>query len=278
MRKAKGERRNAGVTLIELLVVLMILSLILTAAVKTWDVTLERGRFEQTRQKLDKIALAITGDPNYIVGGVRADFGFIGDMGVLPRSLTDLAVKPDWVSPPESSLWRGPYIKGTFAQSPEGYRIDAWGDTIIFHRDSLFLRSYGGGGLVNRSRWITRSLGYSVKDVLQNKVTGWVYDQFGNPPPDSLLQKSEYRLVVELNYPRNGVIYRDDYTMTPGSNGRFEFQNVPQGVHRLIVRFWCFVPPPGSCDSVVKMVTVFPRAGAQDIEVRMNVNWANPSL
>lgn len=278
MRKVKGGRRNAGVTLIELLVVLMILSLILTAAVKTWDVTLERGRFEQTRQKLDKIALAITGDPNYIVGGVRADFGFIGDMGVLPHSLADLAVKPDWVSPPESSLWRGPYIKGTFAQSPEGYRIDAWGDTIVFHRDSLFVRSYGGGGLVNRSRWITRSLGYSVKDVLQNKVTGWIFDQFGNPPPDSLLQKPEYQLVVELSYPRNGVIYRDSYTMTPGGNGRFEFQTVPQGVHRLIVRFWCFVPPPGSCDSVIRTVTVFPRAGAQDIEVRMNVNWANPSL
>ncbi|MBM3323264.1 prepilin-type N-terminal cleavage/methylation domain-containing protein, partial [candidate division WOR-3 bacterium] len=36
--------RRAGMTLLELLVVLMVLSLILTAAVKAWDVTLERGR------------------------------------------------------------------------------------------------------------------------------------------------------------------------------------------------------------------------------------------
>ncbi len=93
---------SKGVTLIELLVVLMILSLILTAAVRTWDVTLERGRFEQTRQKLDKLAKAIIGDPDYIVGGVRVDFGFVGDMGTLPRTLNDLVTSPSWVSPPES--------------------------------------------------------------------------------------------------------------------------------------------------------------------------------
>ncbi|MEO0005797.1 MAG: prepilin-type N-terminal cleavage/methylation domain-containing protein, partial [candidate division WOR-3 bacterium] len=85
-----------GVTLIELLVVLMLLSLILTAAIKTWDVTLQRGRFEQTRQKLDRLAKVITGDPNYVVDGVRADFGFVGDMGALPRTLADLVESPSW--------------------------------------------------------------------------------------------------------------------------------------------------------------------------------------
>ena len=47
--------RQRGVTLLELLVVLMILSIVLTAAVRTWDVTLERGRTETTARKLSQL-------------------------------------------------------------------------------------------------------------------------------------------------------------------------------------------------------------------------------
>jgi len=268
----KSNGKDSGLTLIELLVVIMILSLILTAAIRTWDVTLERGRFEQTRQKLDRLAKVISGDPDYVVEGMRADFGFVGDMGALPRSLSDLTTKPSWVTPPESSRWRGPYIKSTFSESPEGYRIDGWGDTIIFSRDSLFLRSYGGGGLVDRQKWLTRPLGYSLNDLLHNLVTGIVLDQRGVPPPDTLLP----RLVVQLEYPRQGVLYRDSYTPAAGSNGMFEFRDVPQGVQILRVMFWYYYPPPPRCDTVVKNVVVFPRAGARGIEVRLNLDWNNP--
>ncbi|MEN9979707.1 MAG: prepilin-type N-terminal cleavage/methylation domain-containing protein [candidate division WOR-3 bacterium] len=262
-------RIDRGVTLIELLVVIMILSVILTAAIKTWDVTLERGRFEQTRQKLDRLAKVITGDPDYVVGGVRADFGFVGDMGALPRTLSDLVNPPSWVAPPESSRWRGPYIKSTFNESPEGYRIDGWGDTIVFERDSLFLRSYGGGGLVDRKRWITKPLGYSVNDLLHNIVDGSIVDQRGVPPPDSILP----RITVQLEYPRQGVLYRDSYT--PATNGLFEFRDVPQGVQTLRVMIWHYYPPPPRCDTVTRAVTVFPRVGARGIEVRLNVDWNN---
>ncbi|MGQ9707745.1 MAG: type II secretion system protein [bacterium] len=267
MKSAAGR----GVTLIELLVVLMILSLILTAAIKTWDVTLERGRFEQTRQKLDRIAKVICGDPDYIVDGVRADFGFVGDMGALPRSLADLAESPSWVSPPESSLWRGPYVKSTFAESPQGYRIDAWGDTIIFDRDSMYLRSYGGGGMVERSRWLTKSLGYTENDLLRNTVDGTILDQRGNPPPPGLLPDNA--LIAELEYPRQGVRYRDSYTLPNNSNGQFEFRDVPQGVQRLRVILVRIYPPGQPSDTVTRMVTVFPKVGARGLEIRMNAIW-----
>ncbi len=263
---------SKGVTLVELLVVLMILSLILTAAIKTWDVTLERGRFEQTRQKLDRLAQAIVGNPDYVVGGVRVDFGFVGDMGCLPRSLADLAVKPTWVVPPESSLWQGPYIKSPFNESPEGYRIDGWGDSIIFNRDSLFLRSFGNGGLVDPKRWITRSLGYSFSELLANIVDGRVVDQRSTPPPDSLASQ----VIVELIYPRDGRRYRDTMSIRPGTNGRFDFSGVPQGVHTLRAMFWRYYPPPPRCDTVSKVITVLPKVGARDIELRMNLYWESP--
>ena len=141
--------RPSGVTLLELLVVLMILSIILTAAVKTWDVTLERGRAETTSRKLNQLVSVIVGDPDYIVAGRRADFGFVGDMGRLPDNLGELVVAPP-ASPPESSCWRGPYIRSTFNESSDGYRMDGWGDAIVYGRDSfasnesLFVRSTGG--------------------------------------------------------------------------------------------------------------------------------------
>ncbi|MEO0068434.1 MAG: prepilin-type N-terminal cleavage/methylation domain-containing protein [candidate division WOR-3 bacterium] len=262
-----------GVTLIELLVVLMLLSLILTAAIKTWDVTLQRGRFEQTRQKLDRLAKVITGDPNYVVDGVRADFGFVGDMGALPRTLADLVETPSWVSPPESSLWRGPYVKPTFAESPEGYRIDAWGDTIIFDKDSMFLRSYGGGGLVDRSRWLTRPLGYTENDLLHNNVQGIINDQRGNPPPQNDSFYIRNAIKVELDYPRQGVRYVDAYMLRKEDNGNFSFLDVPQGVHTLRVILMRIYPPGQPWDTVTKMVTVFPKVGAPGLEIRMNCLW-----
>lgn len=265
-------RIDGGVTLIELLVVLMILSIILTAAIKTWDVTLERGRFEQTRQKLDRLAKAIAGDPDYVINGVRVDFGFVGDMGCLPRTLADLASAPTWVTPPESSRWQGPYIKSSFAESPDGYRIDGWGDSIVFNRDSLFLRSYGGGGFVTPARWITKSLGYSVQDLLYNTVDGWVVDQRGVPPPDSVASS----VIIQLEYPRDGRWYRDTFSIRPATNGAFDFISVPQGVHTLRAMWWHYYPPPPRCDTVVKVLTVLPRVGARNIEVRMNVDWNNP--
>lgn len=266
-------QEGSGVTLIELLVVLMLLSLILTAAIKTWDVTLQRGRFEQTRQKLDRLAKVITGDPDYVVDGVRADFGFVGDMGTLPRTLADLVESPSWVSPPESSLWRGPYIKPTFAESPQSYRLDAWGDSIIFEKDSMFLRSYGGGGLVDRTRWMTRPLGYTENDLLHNTVDGIIVDQRGNPPPDNVEFYNNNALQAELEYPRQGVRYLDAYMLRKEDNGNFSFLDVPQGIQRLRVILIRIYPPGQPRDTVSRMVTVFPKVGAPGLEIRMNCLW-----
>ncbi|MEO0080556.1 MAG: type II secretion system protein, partial [candidate division WOR-3 bacterium] len=257
-----------GVTLIELLVVLMILSLILTAAVKTWDVTLQRTRFEQTRQKLDALAKAIVGDPDNIVEGRRVDFGYVGDMGSLPRTLADLAVPPP-VSPPESSRWRGPYLKGLFSQAPDAYRIDGWGDSIVYNKDSMFVRSYGGVGLMDPTKWITRSFGWTEREVLRDSVFGRVLDIRGMAPPDSLRP----RISVKLEYPRAGKAYRDSVGVGP--QGEFWFRDIPQGNHLLTVSYWSSIMPP-VCDTVLKYITVYPRIGAKDIEVRMGVDWSSP--
>ncbi|HDQ99472.1 MAG TPA: prepilin-type N-terminal cleavage/methylation domain-containing protein [candidate division WOR-3 bacterium] len=263
-------RISRGVTLLELLVVMMVLSLILTAAVKTWDVTLERSRFETTRRKLNQISEVIVGNPDYIVSGNRVDFGYVGDVGALPQVLDDLVRRP--VGFPESGTWRGPYIRSTFSESPTGYRTDGWGDSLIYNTDSLFLRSYGGRGLVEQDRWLTRTLGYTRDALLNNTVSGVVLDVRGIPPPNEIFNGVDVR--VEFSGPQGGLM--QDFPVFLLNDGQFEITNVPQGnLHELRAVFK-FVRPPLDSVEARKTITVYPGRGARDIQLRLNTDWTAP--
>jgi prepilin-type N-terminal cleavage/methylation domain-containing protein len=261
-------RQDRGVTLLELLVVLMILSIVLTAAVRTWDVTLERGRAQTTAQKLDQLVKVIVGDPDYIVAGARADFGFVGDEGRLPKTLQELVVRPD-----NDSVWRGPYIRSTFSQSADGYRTDGWGDTIYYgyevthgNPDSLWVRSYGGRGAGDRSRWQTLNFPYTFKALTQNDVGGHMLDVRGNEPPPTIYDKLEIRLY----YPKDGHIYA--WPQFEGAAANFSYAGIPQGTCRLVALYHYGLPGP-EVDSVVKDVPVYPGVGAPPIYIRLPRAW-----
>ena len=268
-------RQERGVTLLELLVVLMILSIVLTAAVKTWDVTLERGRAQTTASKLTQLVNVIVGDPDYIVVGQRADFGFVGDMGRVPDSLSEL-VK----APAGSTTWRGPYIRSTFNQSENGYRMDGWGDTIIYgrqqyaSRESLFVRSYGGRGVADRSRWQTLNFPYPDTALTNNQVWGQVYDMRGSLPVN---YDQWTRLNVRIYYPSDG---KPDSSDAPGAQiyqdvGKlFKFFSIPQGTHRLVA---VYTPPSGSPTyTTTQQVPVYPSVGAQGVTLRIPYDWSQP--
>ena len=167
----------------------------------------------------------IVGDDNYIVEGQRADFGYVGDMGEPPNTLKDLVVDPYPQVHDTLKGWRGPYVQPTFQESPEGYRMDGWGDTVTYGRerynnpDSLFVRSHAGYGLSDRTKWITRSFRYTRAELLSNEVQGQILDVFGAAPADTLLG----RLQVELKYPRLGE-FRWYYAL-PQSQGHREIHS-----------------------------------------------------
>ena len=264
--------RARGVTLLELLVVLMILSIVLTAAVRTWDVTLERGRAETTARKLSQLVKAIIGDPDYIVAGHRADFGFVGDMGRLPVNLRELVVAPSG-----SAIWRGPYIRSTFNQSADGFQMDGWGDTIVYGyqvygQDSLFVRSYGGRGYADKTRWQTLYLPYDYNALTQNLVQGHVVDVRGNQLPSYPLPPGNGTRAVKvtLYYPRNGVID----TVIPGSVfPDFRFLAVPQGNYRIEAFYVNFNRQPAESLKATQDIAVYPGPGARDIKLRLPLDW-----
>jgi len=273
--------RARGVTLLELLVVLMILSIILTAAVKTWDATLERGRAETTWRKLNQLVGAMVGDPDYIVAGQRADFGFVGDIGRLPNKLQELVVSPV-IS--ESSRWRGPYLRSTFNESPDAFRIDGWGDTIIYGRDqyglnndSLWVRSYGGRAYLDRARWQTVYLPYIWSDLTNNTISGQVVDVRGDLPT-KLTDPEKRSLIVTsikviLYQPIEGVL-QENNRAGPDVFPTFTFSAVPQGTHRLeamYVNYYTHIP--AETLTTVQYVPVYPGIGARDITMRINVDW-----
>ncbi len=263
--------RARGVTLLELLVVLMILSIILTAAVKTWDVTLERGRAETTSRKLNQLVNVIVGEPDYIVAGHRADFGFVGDVGRLPNNLEELMVFPGG----DSSRWRGPYLRATFNESPDGYRIDGWGDTIIYNKDSLFLRSYGGRGYADRTRWQTVFLPYSLNDLTNNTLDGQIVDVRGASPlnaqPPARRDSILTGLKVTLYYPIEGKLTGLELRLAEAA--QFTYTGIPQGTHRLVALYANVYNPPVESTMATADVTVYPGLGAHDVTLRLNVDW-----
>ena len=255
-----------GVTLLELLIVLMIIGLLVTAAVKTMDVSLQRSRFSSTVKELENLSWAIAGNPELISGGKRSDFGYIGDLGVLPLTLRDLY--ENYSNLPN---WKGPYIKAAFQENPDSYRIDAWGDTYIYpnpntvvETSSVYVRSYAGSSITTPENWLTKLVANRKKDLTSNTVEGNIIDAYNNPIGSWPLDTA----YLKIYYP---VLGRMDSTPTrcDSSTGpRFSFTAIPVGNHRIKVIGVHRIDTIYVVDSVEKYICVYPRVGATGIEVR----------
>jgi type II secretory pathway pseudopilin PulG len=249
-----------GVVLIELLIVFMILGLLVVGAVSTWDMTIKKTRFNQTAKEMDQLVYAIAGNPALYSEGRRTDFGYIGDMGRLPDSLGNLVT-----APAGTTNWHGPYIKGKFKSNPNDYLEDAWGDDYIYSRESLFIRSYGGGTNLTPSSWITRKIANDTIGLYRNTVSGQVLDLLGIPPP---YPKNE-SVQVYITYPINGNLWTPSWGAgaTPNTAGNFYIYNIPAGEHR-IVCIYDTTATPDTTDFVEKSVCVYPGRTAT-VEFRM---------
>ncbi len=128
MKQANITARPDGFTLAEMVIVIAVVA-ILAALITPLAVNqITQKRFDACREELGNLKIAICGDPRLLESGNRTSFGFVGDIGILPRSLDDLlsaTADPALPIPLSSSSavgitwgWRGPYI---------GDIIDPWG-------------------------------------------------------------------------------------------------------------------------------------------------------
>ncbi|MEO0072368.1 MAG: prepilin-type N-terminal cleavage/methylation domain-containing protein [candidate division WOR-3 bacterium] len=231
-----------GVTLVELIVVVLIIGILGTVAYRTIDATSYQAKFEKTKKEMLDIVKAIVGNPDLVSEGRRIDFGYVGDMGQLPPSISSLINN-------EGGNWHGPYFTGRFLEDTVGIKLDEWGKPYHYSPESLIIVSAGGG-----KQRLTVKIADTITDLLANEVIGTITDISGAPPASY----APYFL-VKLTVPRNGELI--DYEIRPRSDGYFAFSPptypVPIGYHRLIV-----YKQYGFPDSIVKWVAVTPRSRA----------------
>jgi prepilin-type N-terminal cleavage/methylation domain-containing protein len=230
-------RRNQhGYSIFELVVVVIIIGIITTIAMQSMRPSVDTARIEETKQEMDQIAFAIAGDPEKVSGGMRTDFGYVGDVGSLPANLAALQSNPG-----SYSTWRGPYLKDEFSDgSSSNYQVDAWGATYAY-TGGVTIASTGSGSS------ITRNVATSTSDLLNNTVFAVVTDIDASPPGP--LNADSVRFI--LSYP-DGTGGMTSQSRFPGADGSAQFANVPIGVHDLQL---VYLP---TNDTLTRRISVLP--------------------
>lgn len=206
--------KNKGYTLIELILVIVIIGILASIAVQSLKSSDENQRFDQTAKEMEMVARAIVGDERLVSGGIRTDFGYVGDIGALPPTLDGLVTNPGGYS-----TWNGPYIRSGFVENPEDYKRDAWNSPYTYS-GGVTISSTGGGSS------ITKQFANSTSSLTSNTIYGIVRDQSGCPPSDSAST-----ITITIYYPDGGGSTASSST-TPTRSGEFSYQNsIPVGLH-----------------------------------------------
>jgi hypothetical protein len=122
-------------TLIELAVALAVVALLAGLLAPVAFQSMQAAKEDTIRKEVERIFKAIVGDPN------AGNFGYLGDMGRLPATLSELVEQgaqvafhtTDGGTPHVGNVgtgWRGPYLSGQFAAS-DLFR-DAWGQSYSY--------------------------------------------------------------------------------------------------------------------------------------------------
>lgn len=244
-----------GFTLIEVLLVIIVIGIMAAVAFKSMDVALDNSRWDATTQEMEKLSWAIAGNSDLYANGVRADFGYVGDVGSLPPNVDALVTNPGGYA-----TWRGPYIQNDFTQNPNDYKTDAWGN-LYTYTGGVTIASGGSGG-----NPITKQYANAAADLTANTVQGVVTDGQGNAPGSSASNVS-----VRIAYP-NGSGGTTTAITNPNSSGNYSFANVvPQGIRTVTA---IYTP---TNDTLVRNAVVLPKSTTLvDIKFRGNL-WSTGS-
>jgi len=227
---------KSGFSLIELLVAIVVIGIIMSLAMQSMDTVVEDNRRISTKREMDKLALAITGNPDIANTGVRSDFGFIGDNGSFPSSLQDLYNNPGgW------STWDGPYISTKISQDSIGFKYDEWGK-LYSYSGGITITSPGNGSI------ITKKLADSASDYISNNFNGIIKDSYDSLPG------SDYKdsIDIEITIP-NGSGSNITKIYNPESDGSFVFDSLPVGQHLINLIY-----KPAN-DTLTRFLNILPR-------------------
>ncbi len=232
-----GARSQTGYTLIEMVMVVVILGILSAVAFTSLGKVNEVTRSEETMQEMDRLAVAIAGDPALVSGGNRTSFGYVGDIGALPPNWDALVTRPGGYA-----TWKGPYIRDKFTagSGDSEFKLDAWGREYSTPNGIAF-SSTGGPAA------ITRKVGNTAAELLYNTVYV-AFTDIDSDPPGSI-QKDSVRFLLTIPNGAGGTITR---TKTPAADGLARFDSIPIGLQTLRV---VYVP---THDTLTSKITIMP--------------------
>ncbi|MFH0873011.1 MAG: prepilin-type N-terminal cleavage/methylation domain-containing protein [bacterium] len=291
-----GRRDEAGFTLIEIILVIVLLGLLAAVAANVVTNAAGQARFDETRKEMDRLKLAIIGNPELANEGTRTDFGFVGDIGRLPSTLDELVSQgalPAWNSGTGMG-WHGPYVKGNFQENPNDYKQDAWGNGYAYNNATGVITSLGADGAAGGSGF---DADFSTADLTSptnervGTITGRVTDTLGNP----LANTASVTVTVRVYYPVNGA--STSTTTNTAADGYYTFNNVILGRRKVEVSITqgasttTFYPSkialvtsssPAKIDFQIPIDTTLPNAPTSFAASRatldqINLTWTAPS-
>ncbi len=241
-----------GFTFIELVIVILILGVFVTVATRAIDTTIDASRQAQAEDELNRLSNAIVGNSQLASGGMRTDFGYVGDIGALPISLDYLSSNPAGYS-----SWNGPYIRDNFLENTADFKTDPWGTNYAYSA-GVTIQSTGSGSN------ITKQFANSTSAILSTPLKGVLLDRDGAPPGTDASNVN-----VTVTYP-DGAGGTTSTTVTPNSSGSFSFTGIPIGNHGITAVYTT------ANDTAVTYASSLPRVGAYAGIMRLsNGYWAD---
>lgn len=256
-----------GVTLLEAIVTLGILSILIATLTPVALNLLNTDRGRTTEKKAEKVFRAIYGD------GVRGsgDFGYLGDMGRLPTTLTELLSQGSQTAfhtadgatdhlGKVGTGWRGPYLKGL---SQDELLKDAWGESFSYTDTGADAGKIISGGPDGNTGTTADNLLFpaNAPGTTGNLFVSLLINRIPEPVGS----------VVRLYTVSNGeqVLFGRKTTSDAGFDGFF-FQNVPQGLHAIRAGHIGLNSSTNLCVTITREVTVQVSANLQTVkEIRM---------
>jgi len=231
----------------EVLMTITVMTVLAVASIDLVSDSMNETKFEQTRQMLDRIKIAIVGDPSIKENNVRTSFGFVGDMGALPSALTDLTAQGSQTaySGPTSTNrigagWNGPYAQVAIGSAD--LTKDAWGNALTYTLTSptLSITSRGSDGA-------TGGTGYAQDITVSIAEAEWRGTVYGYIHTDGIPYASTSTVTL---YRASGTGTVSSGTYSATSNGYFTFTNIPFGKRSLTFTV-ASLPPPSTIGPIV---------------------------
>lgn len=113
MRSKAADRK--GFTLIEVIVVMAVISTLVGIMIPFIYRIWESNEIDTTRERMADLKKALVGDPKLIQNGVRTNYGYVGESGQLPDTITTALLN---------------YMPAGF--DPDKFNKDAWGSTFVY--------------------------------------------------------------------------------------------------------------------------------------------------